>query len=157
MELRGREEIEAPIEWVWDRVVDFDAHERTALRRGARVERLNASDGVAPGVTWRIDYEFRGRQRDTELRLVEVNRPNRLHLASETGGVAGDVVVALTALSPSRTLLEVAVELTPSTIPARLLVQSLRLAKGQIDRRLEERLKGWADDLARRYAAPGVA
>ncbi|MGR3539838.1 MAG: SRPBCC family protein [Hasllibacter sp.] len=157
MKFSDREDVEAPIDWVWRRVTDFDAHERTALRRGAEIERIDGGPAGAPGMAWRIGYEFRGRPRDTELRLVEVDAPNRMRLLSETGGIEGDVTVDLVALAPHRTRVAMAIELTPSTIPARLLVQSLRLAKAQLNRRFKDRMQSWAQDMSRRHATGGGA
>ena len=157
MKFSDREDIEAPIDWVWARVSDFETHERAALRRGAEVERMGSIDPAAPGLAWKVGYEFRGRPRDTLLRLVAIDPPNGMRFASETGGITGDVTVDLVALAPHRTRVALGIELTPSTIPARLLVQSLRLAKTQLNRRFEDRMRTWAADLSRRYASGGGA
>lgn len=49
-------------------------------------------------------------------------------------------VVDLVALSRTRTRLFVSMELRPTTLSARLLLQSLRLAKGRLTGRLKTRM-----------------
>ncbi|PRY93681.1 hypothetical protein BCF33_2563 [Hasllibacter halocynthiae] len=153
MKLSNREDVEAPIGFVWRDLADFAAHERAILRRGADIERLDDGGEAAPGAAWRITYEFRGRPRETRLRLVDMDPPHALRFVSGTGGVSGDVGVDLVELSPRRTRIVLGIELRPTTIPGRILVQSLRLAKQQLNRRLGERMRGYAQDLSRRHAA----
>jgi hypothetical protein len=53
-------------------------------------------------------------------------------------------VVDMVALSRTRTRLLVSMELRPTTLSSRLLVQSLRLAKARLNGRLKSRMQEFA-------------
>ena len=54
MKLSGRTDIQAPVEFVFDAISDFDFWERAALRRGAEVTRTDKLRQPAPGMSWMI-------------------------------------------------------------------------------------------------------
>ena len=55
MKFSTREDIEAPIAYVFDRVADFPAYERRALRQGAEVS--CRTDGAAQvGTVWDVEF-----------------------------------------------------------------------------------------------------
>ncbi len=55
------------------------------------------------------------------------------------------------ALSPSKTRLKLSVDLRPQTLSARLLVQSLKLAKGNLDKKFDARVAELSDNVAAQY------
>ena len=103
MKFSSREDIEAPIDFVFDAVSDFDGFERQALRRGADVQRTDALPEKGPGMSWKARFPFRGKERKTDAKLTVFDEPNGLTLVSDTGGLHGNVNVDLVALSARRT------------------------------------------------------
>ena len=154
MQLTAREDIEAPLDRVFAALSDFDSVERQALRRGLDVQRTSGpATGPAEGMTWHAVFGFRGKQRAADIQLVEFQPPERMVFDSVSGGLKVQMVLDVVALSRTRTRIGVSVEMMPTTLSARLLVQSLKLAKGGMDRRFRDRMKGLARDLERKLQA----
>lgn len=137
MKLQSRQDIEAPLDFVFDQLTDFDQFERMAMRRGAEIERTDRLRSAGPGMTWRIRFRFRGKDRKIAVRHVEVQPGSFLTYGFESPNVEGTTRIELLALSPRRTRLTMAVDTRPKSLAARLVLQSLRLAKGRIQRRFD--------------------
>lgn len=148
MELTAREDIEAPQERVFAAMADFDLIERQAMRRGAEVVRV--AEGPGKGMAWKVSFRFRGRPREADITLTEFDRPDRMAFHSVTGGLEVDFTLDLVALSPNRTRINVTSVMVPKTLSARLLVQSLKLAKGGMDKRFRKRMAELASGLEAR-------
>jgi uncharacterized protein YndB with AHSA1/START domain len=148
MELTASEDIEAPQEQVFAALSDFDAVERQVMRRGIEITRLAEETGT--GLAWQTKFTFRGKPRQAHISLVTSTAPERLKFHSVTGGLESDLTLDLIALSRNRTRITVTSVLMPKTLSARLLVQSLKLAKGGIDKRFRARMADLASGLETR-------
>lgn len=151
MDLSTRADIEAPIGIVFDELTNFAAFETAALRRGVDVARLDSRESPGRGMQWRAQFPFRGRKRQMVLKLEDFDRPARLRFDLDATSVTGDLMVDLLELSRSTTRMTLKVRLRPATLSARILVQSMRLAKGRITGRMHERLELWGLEVADRY------
>ncbi|KMW58694.1 hypothetical protein AIOL_003673 [Candidatus Rhodobacter oscarellae] len=151
MRFSTKEDIEAPIEHVFASVTDFDGFERQALRRGAEVQRHDAYGKPGIGSEWNLKFKFRGRMREVYARMTEFEAPNGFVTATEAGGLEGDVALELVALSPRRTRMQVSVDLKARTLAGRLLVQSLKFARGNLNKRFANRTWQFAQDVERKY------
>lgn len=151
MKFSTREDIEAPIEHVWAHVRHFKKFERQLLRRGAEVTRVDALGKPGVGSEWEINFTFRGKPRDIEAKIVEFDAPNTMKIDSHSGGLDGHIVVDLMSLSPRRTRMQLSVELVPQNLTARLLVQSLKFARGNLNKRFSDRIYDFAQDVEARY------
>ncbi|HAR54496.1 MAG TPA: hypothetical protein DCS45_21865, partial [Roseovarius nubinhibens] len=132
MKFSSKEDVEAPIDFVFAQVSDFASLERSALRRGAEVQRVDDLTSAGAGMAWDAAFEFRGKRRQTRLELVEYDAPNAMNFLSTSQALTADVAVELVALSRKRTRLQMTIDLKPQNLSARLLVQSLKLARGSI-------------------------
>ena len=103
MKLTSRQDIEAPIEVVFQHLTDFDQFERMAMRRGAEVERLKGSQGYGPGMGWRLRFAFRGKVRRMEIRLESLNTPSPIVFGYDSPMLLGTAEIELLALAPRRT------------------------------------------------------
>jgi hypothetical protein len=137
MKLTTRQDIEAPLDFVYARLQDFDQFERKAMRRGAEVERTDRQRHNGVGAAWRVRFVFRGRPRLVEGRFIEADVPNHLAWALTSGAMDGTLTADLVALSAKRTRLILQMDIRPKTLAAKLLVQSMRLAKGRVQRKLD--------------------
>lgn len=155
MKFSTREDIEAPIEYVFAQVSDFQGLERSALRRGAEVQRVDDMGGTGPGMIWNTAFDLRGKRRNAQIELVEMDPPHSMRLVSRAATINGDLWIDLVAMSRGRTRLSLAAELTPQTLAARLVLQSLKLAKSNVTKRFEVRVASYARDLEDRYARRG--
>lgn len=155
MQFSAREDISAPIEHVFVAVSDFDGFERQILRRGAEIQRKDPSGGAGIGSEWKAKFEFRGKERKVTARITEFDAPNGYKSSGKTGGLEGDFGVELVSLSPNRTRMTVSLDLTAKTLAGRLLVQSLKFAKGNLSKRFSKRVFGFAQGIEAKYAQLG--
>ncbi|MEM8592549.1 MAG: SRPBCC family protein [Pseudomonadota bacterium] len=158
MKLSTREDVAVPIEDVFASLTNYDEFERRALRRGADVIRTDPPTGPGLGSVWEATFNFRGRQRDLHAELTTFDAPEKIMIASHAGGLEGAFEVQLVALSPQKTRIIAGLELIPKNLSARLLVQSFKLAKGQLTKRFGRALSDFATGLehAHNGVKPGV-
>ncbi len=156
MRFATREDIAAPIEVVFGAVSDFNGFERAAMRRGADVVRLDEMKSPGKGMIWLAQFSFRNRQRNAKLRLVEYDPSNGLELYTRSSGIEASLLIDLVALSRNRTRMNLSLDLKPKTIPGRLMVQSLRMAKANLNKRFRMRVANFAEGVEERYDKPAV-
>jgi len=151
MKFSTKEDIEAPIETVFEMATDFEGFERSAMRRGAEVQRVDDLTQTGLGMLWDVGFDMRGRRRDVRLELVEFDRPSGLAMSADSSGISGSFDVELIALSRSRTRLSVQLELKPQNLPARLMIQSLKLAKANLSKRFKLRVADYCKEMEERH------
>ncbi|WP_368185033.1 SRPBCC family protein [Aestuariibius sp. HNIBRBA575] len=152
MKFSSREDIEAPIEYVFDQVTDFPTFERAAMRRGADVTQVAGKGAAAVGSVWDVSFEFRGKPRKIKAEITEMDHPNGYKAHSTYTGLVGTFELELVPLSPNRTRLAVSLELEPQGLSARLMLQSLKLAKASLTRRFKLRIADFAETIQSRYS-----
>ncbi len=151
MKFSTREDIEAPIEFVFDQVSDFATLERSVLRRGAEVQRVDGMAQNGPGMMWDTAFDLRGKRREMQLELTEYDPPSGMCFVATSAALHCDMVLDLVALSRGRTRMSMELELKPQNLSARLLVQSLKLAKSSTSKRFEMRTASYARNLEDKY------
>jgi uncharacterized protein YndB with AHSA1/START domain len=151
MKFTTKEDIEAPIEFVFEQLSDFQTFERSALRRGAEVKRLDDLSAPGPGMAWEAKYNWRGRMRELQFELTTYEKPDELVITSLSESMGGHLGIVLIALSSGRTRMHFETELKPKTLTSRLLIQSLKLARGRLMAKLEQGAQQYAKELESRY------
>ena len=155
MKLMRNEDVEAPIAFVYAALSDFDHWERAALRRGAEVTRLDTLAVSGAGMTWHLGFDFRGRRRTVDLRLVTMDPSQTLAFAGQGASMNGKGLLDLVEMGPKRTRIAITMEVEARTLAARLLLQSMKLASGKINRAFEMRTRQLATDLENRFRRSG--
>lgn len=148
MKFSGREDIDAPIEAVFLRLTDFETHERSIMRRGVNLRRTDGMDRYGIGMTWDARVKFRGKERNLNVELSDWRDPEILCYVIEGAGLAGTFQFDLLALSAMTTRLAVALEMKPKNLTGRLLMQSMRILKPNLNRRFQSKLSDAAELLA---------
>lgn len=151
MKFSSREDIEAPIETVFEMLSDFEGFERSALRRGAEVQRLDELSVPGVGMAWDAIFEMRGKRREIHIELEQYEHPSEMTFDITSPGMAGTFDLELISLSRQRTRMNVGLELRPQNLSARLLVQSLKLAKTSLTKRFKLRVAEYTKDMEDRY------
>jgi hypothetical protein len=151
MKFSTKEDIEAPIDAVFEMLCDFEGFERSAMRRGAEVQRVDTLTKPGVGMMWNAVFEMRGKRRELQAEMVTFDRPNDMVLESTSPGLIGQMSFELMALSRSRTRLNVELEVKPLTLSTRLLVQSMKLAKASLTRKYKLRVGEYAKGMEERY------
>lgn len=139
MQFTTHKDIDVPIQYAFQRVSNFENYERQALRRGAQVSRVD-SGVVRVGSAWDVAFTFRGKDRKLKATVADITEPERVLIDTAANGLDSVTAVDLVALSPKTTRLTVTVELSPKSLSARLLLQSLKLAKANLNKRFKKRI-----------------
>jgi uncharacterized protein YndB with AHSA1/START domain len=153
MKMATREDISAPIEAVFQQLTDFDGFERAAMRRGAEVARTDSLTVPGAGMAWRAGFDYRGKARKANIELIDYDLPERIRAQIQSTGVDMELVVELVAMSRSRTRMNLTLDARPRTIPARLMVQSMKLARQAVLKRFRRRVAEYAAELENRLRA----
>jgi len=151
MKFSTRQDIEAPADYVFDQITDFDGLERQAMRRGIDVRRKNPMQPRGVGAAWTVQAPFRGKLRDVDAHVSEFDSPNSFVADAKSGGLDMTLNVELVPLSPKRTRVTLGYEVRPQTLSARILVQSVKFAKASLQRRFERRISAYCEAMSARY------
>jgi hypothetical protein len=157
MKFSTRQDIEAPAEFVFAHISDFDGLERQAMRRGVEVERKLRSQPRDVGAAWVLRIPFRGKLRDIDAHISEFDSPNTLVAQAKSGGLDMTLSVELVPLSPMRTRVLIGYDVRPQTLSARILVQSVKFAKASLQRRFDKRVSKFGESIGARYEARKLA
>ncbi|OOY17862.1 SRPBCC family protein [Thioclava sp. DLFJ4-1] len=151
MKLSTRTDISAPAGFVFERLADFGSFERVAMRRGITLKRLDTLSEPGAGMSWDIGFRFRGKQRQmiTDVKQFEV--PELIVYEGMSNSFEAVMDFDLTDLSKTRTRLQVGLDLRPRSLGARLMIQSAKLGKGNLERRFKERIEQFAQDIERQH------
>lgn len=152
MRLTAKSDIEAPLAYLYASIADTAAWEREAVRRGAEIERPADMPLSGVGAGWLVKVPFRGRLRKFLLRIVDMAQDQELEFSVEGAAMSGAGQLETKALSARRSRLRVTVEVKPKTLAARLFLNTLRLARRQVEARFEKRLGQFATRIEDRYA-----
>ncbi len=152
MKFTAREDIEATMEQVFADISDFDGHERSALRRGIEVSSYSVDHNGAACPAWDVGFRYRGKPRVAKVILATCDAPNLMNATFNVGGLDGTAVVELMALSRTRTRMSIVVEVAPKTLSAKLLVQSMKLAKTGLTQRFKQRVGKMAQEIEDRHS-----
>lgn len=157
MKFSTRQDIEAPVDHVFARATDFAGFEKRALRRGIDLRRIDDLPVNAVGMHWDAAFTFRGKARKIDARLTTYDVDSCYVIQSKSGGVDADLTVEFMALSRAKTRVIVGLELRPTTLSSRLLVQSLKFAKANLYGRFEGRVKRLSAQIEEQYSRGGGA
>jgi hypothetical protein len=147
MKFSARRDADASAEDVYAYITDYAAHESLAARRGIRIERINRPRAPADYPAWKAEFQYGGRERDVVIEVNTITPDEYIGSDVVYQSLGVHVDLELVPLARTRTRMIVKIELKPQSIKARLIVQSLRLAKGTIQKRLEKRLDALAADI----------
>ena len=143
-------DVEAPTDFVFDDMTDYESWEQTVRKRNTQLTR--SPGPVVPGTTWNAKFRLRGRERDMVVTLLAETPERQILLSIGDSSLDVDVSADLVELAPQMSRVAITIHLRPRNLAARLLTQSLRLARTKIQHQLDWRVTGWADDLSRSYA-----
>lgn len=147
MKFSSKEDIETPIDRVFEQLTNFEMFERAAIRRGVEIERERGIAQPVVGMAWKARFEMRGRSREARVELTHLDRPNTMRFDAIGKGVDGSFFIDLLPLSPRSTRMSVVLDIEPKTLSARLLIQSMKLAKTNLTKRFRKKVREFAKTL----------
>ncbi|WP_299025579.1 SRPBCC family protein [uncultured Sulfitobacter sp.] len=151
MKFSTKEDVEAPIAAVYDMLCDYEVFERAAMRRGADIQRTDTKSVPGVGTSWRAAFNLRGKRRQVDIETVTFDKPNEMVLECRSQGLLTMMTIELVALSKSRTRVMVSFDIKPLNLSARLLVQSLKLAKTSLTKKYKLRVAEFAKQMEDRH------
>lgn len=157
MKLAAKYDVDAPISFVFDQLVDFDGWERAAMRRGADVIRSDKLRQIGPGATWDANFRYRGKDRAVTIRLDSLAPQTAMGLTAISQLVDGVMGIDLLDLGVARTRFVARLEVKPKTLAARIYVQSLRLARSRVERSFAQKVAQFTAEIEDRYRAAKAA
>ena len=152
MQVTATEDVDAPLEHVFAELTAFDVLERRAMRRGIDVRRTFRSPEPKAGDGWDVQFRFRGKERTARIMLEQYQPPQLLQFSGKSGGLETETLIELVPLSPRRTRVNMVLKMSPKTLSARLLVQSFKLARSGINRKVKTRMSEYAREIESKLA-----
>lgn len=153
MKLRTKEDIEAPLEFVYAALSDFDYWERAGMRRGADISRTDKLRTPGAGMGWKVAFDYHGKARNLAISLMAMEPDQRLTFDAVGKPAAAGLDIEMAEMGPKRTRVVVEIDIKPKTLAARMFMQSLRLAKAKVQRKYEVRIALIAAEIEDRYRA----
>jgi hypothetical protein len=151
MQFTSVQDVNAPLDFVFQQLSDFDSYESYAMRVGADVKRLDKLSEKNAGMCWQIKGDFRGKNREMAVDLEEYRPDNLLRFLVKMSGLEAAVVLESMALTRKQSRIKVTTLLKPKTISARLIVQSAKLAKNSMNRKFNHRFWTFANHIENNY------
>ncbi len=151
MKLTAKQDIEAPADFAFAQLTDFESWERGAMRRGAEVSRADNMRAPGVGMSWLAKFRYRGRDRNITLKLDSMDPEGMIGFTAGSTQAEGVMQLELVAMAPKRSRAFITVNVVPKSFTAKLLVQSLKLAKSRVDRSLAQRAQLFAQEIEDRY------
>jgi hypothetical protein len=155
MKINGKHDVDVPLGFVARVLLDFQGWERAALRRGLDVRRTDALPEPGLGATWTARFSFRGKPRVIDLKVIEIDPAGRIVVAFTGKSAEGTATLVPLAMSVQRTRISATLDVQARTLAARLLFQSMRLARQRVVRKFEHRLAQFGTEVETRFRAAG--
>ncbi|MBO6603304.1 hypothetical protein [Rhodophyticola sp.] len=136
MKFKVAEDVDAPVGFVFERMMDFSQFEADIRGRGADLRRVDNWTRAEKGVRWRGSVQVRGKMRGIEAELDEVIRDEMVAIQITVGGMEARYQMTFIALSAQVTRVAAELDLKPRTLTARLIIQTMKLARGRVLQRM---------------------
>lgn len=128
-------------------ISDFDRLERMLMRRGVSVTRIDPAQEPGTGMGWDIGFDWRGKPRKIRLDVTRHDRPEKLSLAGSSDALEITIDATVIALSRARSRLIFETDVRPLSMRARLMLQTAKLSKPQLDRGFERRVGAFLSEM----------
>jgi hypothetical protein len=137
MKFKVSEDVDAPRDMVWKKFTDFSGFEEDARGRGATLTRVGNWAEPSEGVEWRGEVTIRGKARAISSKVTRLVPQDLCVVESRIGGMDCYYEMNFVALSKDVTRVALVLDLSANTLTARLLLQTLKLARGKVLQRLQ--------------------
>lgn len=147
MKFSTRIDTDLPAESLFEAIGNFDALERMMIARGASVSRIDPSTDPGIGMGWNVGFDWRGKPRRLRLAVTRFDRPEQMSMTGRSDALDLGLVATIVALSRAKSRLIFETEIKPRNMKARLMLQTAKLGKSQLDRRYERRIQEFVDQM----------
>lgn len=147
MKFSTRQDTDLPAESLFQAITDFDTIARLLSRRGAVVRRQDNLATQGLGTSWLIGFDYRGRSRELSLEVIRFDPPELVLLQGSSDHFDVTIQMTVVALTGVKSRLIFETDLQPRGLKARLLLQTVKLGKPQLDRKFALRIGEFVDSL----------
>lgn len=125
---------------LFELISDFSRIEKALVARGAQVRRIDPAQDPGTSLGWAIDFNWRGQRRAVRLDVTRFDRPSRITLEGHSDQFELSIDMTVVALSRAKSRLLFETRIRPRNMRARLLLQTAKLGKTQLDRKYDQRI-----------------
>ncbi|WP_207099668.1 hypothetical protein [Paracoccus shandongensis] len=140
MKFSTRIDTNIPASNLFDIAGDFPRSERALAARGVLVRRIDPAEEPGIGLGWDLEFNWRGQRRTTRLAVTRFDRPSHITLEGRSDQFDLSINMTVVALSRVKSRLLFETEVRPRNMRARLLLQTAKLGKSQLDRKYDQRI-----------------
>lgn len=133
---------------LFDKIGNFERIERMLTRRGAVINRIDPAQDPGTGMGWMIGFDWRGQPRQLRLEVTRYDRPERMSLGGQSDAFDVTMDATVVALGRTRSRLIFETDIRPRNMRARLMLQTAKLGKAQLDTRYARRINDFLNDLS---------
>ncbi|UFM63701.1 hypothetical protein LOS78_05915 [Paracoccus sp. MA] len=148
MKFSTRQDTDLAAEGLFRAVSNFHAIERLLLRRGATVRRLDDLAEPGVGMRWLIGFDWRGRHRELTAEVTRLDAPEVVAIDARSEQFEVTLRMTVVALTKAKSRLIFETDIHPRGMKARLLLQTAKLGKAQLDRKFAKRVGEFVTHLA---------
>mgnify|MGYP002712920617 CR=1 FL=1 len=98
-------------------------------------------------MAWDVAFDLRGKRREMRLSVAQFDRPEKVVILGDAESLALTVEMTVIALTPAKSRVIFELEARPQTIRARLMLQTAKLGKAQLDRRYQRRIEDFVHQM----------
>jgi len=146
-----REEADIPRDFAFSRFADFTRYEQAARDYGADIRRVNGFTEISEGCSWRGSAVVRGKTRGVEARITRLNPSDHAQISTIVGGMTITVDLFFEEIGPEKTLVRTTAQLRATTLAARLILQTVKLGRRQIQGKIDSRIVALANQYEDEY------
>lgn len=132
MKFKVAEDVDAPLDFVYSRMADFSRLEDEIRGSGAELRREGNWTQAAEERAWKGSVTVRGKPRRIDAVIGHMAENDTILVESKVGGMDCSYEMTFYEMSPTITRIATVLELKPNTLSARLIIQTLKLARGRV-------------------------
>lgn len=151
MEFTSTSQINAARDFVFSQLTDYPQLEAFIVDAGGDITRVDTLGEIGAGMAWHVDGEIRGRQRQIDIVLEEFTDQEHLSYLCDSGSIDTRVTLNARQIAPEKTELTIRIAPVAKNLSARLILQSIKLARRTISKRIDKRMKSFAHLIETRY------
>lgn len=153
MELSYKSTINVPQKFAFARATDFEKFELEGFGKLSRFEPV--SDICAPeiGTRWRTSSEFQGRPRRFSLEILALEPHEALVLGNKSEKYDIEAHFGFAEIGPEETGFTFNLAAKAQSITARLILQTIQLARGRIEKSMQSDFQTMAQRMEEAFAA----
>ncbi|MEM9318858.1 MAG: SRPBCC family protein [Pseudomonadota bacterium] len=140
MKLKITDDAAAPVDAVFAAITDFSSIEEALRDNGISITRVGGWLNPEVGSAWTGRGAVRGKTRRIEAEVSAMEPGRMIEIEARIGGLRAVQETRFVPIGEQLTRLNVALDLRPDTLAARLLVQNLKLVRGRLLARMSRRL-----------------